>query len=113
MIMKTKPIFVIAFLLMATLQLSAFSATATEGDPVRVPLTEVALKTAIVDLEARAERLREAKKNATTRAEKQQIRAEIRGIKKEAKQLKQQASGGIYIGGGALLVIIVLLILLL
>lgn len=110
--MKTKPIFVIAFLLVTTLQLSVFSATATEGDPLRVPLTEVELKTAIVDLEARAEQLREAKKEATTRAEKKQIRAEIRDIKKEAKQLKQQASGGIYIGAGVLVVALLLVLLL-
>ena len=110
--MKTKLTFVIAFLLVAALQLPALSATTTEGDPVSVPMTEAELNTAIVDLTARVEVLKEAKKNATTRVEKKRIRAEIRDIKKEAKHLKQQANGGIYIGAGALVVIVLVLLLL-
>lgn len=109
--MKTKLTFIVAVLMMTTLQFSAFSAT-TPGDEPAAPMTEAELNTAIVDLSARVDVLKEAKKNATTQAEKKQIRSEIRDIKKEAKQLKQQANGGIYIGAGALLVLVIVLLLL-
>ena len=113
-IMKTKLFFVVAFFSAVALQTPAFSASSTGEHPDRVePMTAKELKSVVLDLEVRAKELREAKKVATTKAEKKQLRAEIRDIKKEARQLKQQADGGIYIGGGALIVVIVLLILLL
>ena len=112
--MKTKLFFVVSFLSAVALQTPAFAASSVNDDPVRVePMTESELKSAILDLQVRAQELREAKKNATTKAEKKQIRSQIRDIKKEAKMLKQQDNGGIYIGGGALIVLIVLLIVLL
>ena len=110
--MKTKLTFIVALLLTTTLQLPAFSSTVANDDPTAVTLTEAELKTAIEDLSTRVEMLKEAKKNAINRAEKKQIRSEIRDIKKEAKQLKQQANGGIYIGAGALVVIVLVLLLL-
>ena len=67
--MKTKLTFIAAFFLVTSLQ---FSAVAAEGEPL-VPMTEMELKTAILDLKARTEQLQEAKKSADTRAERKKI----------------------------------------
>lgn len=84
----------------------------TTSDPADKVMTEEEFKEAYNALKDRVDYLREAKKNAQTKAEKQKVQDEIRGIKEEAKELKQQQSGGLYIGAGALLVLVVLLLLL-
>lgn len=109
--MKTKAVF---FAMLACIfTFSSLSAVAS-NDPVEddQKMTQQEFQFALNALQERVENLKEAKKNADTRAEKVALRAEIKDVKKETRELKQQASGGIYIGGGALLVIILLLILL-
>jgi hypothetical protein len=82
----------------------------TTNTPIR---TKQEFKAAYEDLLKRGDALIIAKKNATTQAEKQQIKEDIKAVKKETKALKEQAvSGGIYIGGGALLILVLLLLLL-
>ena len=75
-------------------------------------LTKQEMETKISNLTEQISVLKIAKKQALTRAEKQQIKHEIRDIKKEARALKQQAGSGIYIGGGVLLVALLLILLL-
>ena len=110
--MKTKLTFVL-ILLMTVLQLVAFPAPVTGDDPAATTMTEAELNTAIMNLKTRVERLQESRKNATSREEKQQMRAEIRDIKKEAKQLKQQGSSGVFIGIGIGVLLALVLVLLL
>ncbi len=75
--------------------------------------TKEEFKAAYEDLLQRRDALKEAKKSAATREEKQQLKEDIKDIKKEAKALKQQAiGGGIYIGAGALIIILLLILLL-
>lgn len=89
------------------------SAPATDPADEADKMTKKEYQAALEVLKARVDMLRESKREADTRAEKKALRREIRDVRKEARQLKQEAlSGGIYIGGGALLIIILLLILL-
>ncbi|WKN33061.1 hypothetical protein PZB74_06850 [Porifericola rhodea] len=110
--MKTKVLFLT--LLSFTLSFSTLKVNAaTDPLPADEQMTKEEYQLALEQLEERVDVLKEAKKDATTKAEKEAIRSEIKDVKEEAKALKQQAmSGGIYIGGGALLVIVLLLILL-
>jgi hypothetical protein len=110
--MNAKPIlFILSFFL-----LSSFASFGTSIDaPVtedKKALNEETLKAKIDVLTERVEILKEAKKQAVSKQEKRQIRHEIRDIKKEAKALKQQVSGGIYIGTGVLIVALLLILLL-
>ena len=91
---------------------TSLPALADAPDDNATMLSEAELKAKISALTERIETLKEAKKYAVDREEKQQIRQEIRDIKKEAKVLKQQAGGGIYIGSGVLLLAILLILLL-
>jgi len=94
-----------------------FSLTSLSAEPANDPIaekekmTKQEYKMALNDLKAKVESLREAKREATTRAEKQALREDIKDVKKQAEALKQQNSG-IYIGGGALIIIILLILLL-
>lgn len=110
--MNTKPVlFFLSFCLMACFT----SLTALADSPANDKTTSVSTAELEVKINALSERmktLKEAKKHAVTRDEKQLIRHEIRDVKKEAKALKQQVSGGIYIGSGVLIVALLLILLL-
>lgn len=110
--MKTKPflLFLSFFLLIVFSSDLAVADAPPSND--NSTLSEQEVKAQINNLTERISVLKAAKKQALTKAEKQQIRHEIRDIKKEARALKQQASGGIYIGGGVLLVALLLILLL-
>jgi hypothetical protein len=110
--MKTK-----AFFLIAVMTLFSFSGLL--ADPVNEPsaddnkMSKQEYKAAVEVLKEKVKTLRQAKKEADTRAEKKAIRAEINDVKKEARELQQQeVGGGIYIGGGALIIIVLLILLL-
>ncbi|MCX2745280.1 hypothetical protein OO013_15485 [Mangrovivirga sp. M17] len=60
-------------------------------------------------LEERIKEIENMDLKTMERPERKEIKKELRGIKKE---MKQHASGGIYIGAGVLILIIILLILL-
>lgn len=109
--MKTKSVFFAVFF--CVFSFTSFNVSASDS-PVSDDhqMTKKEFQIALDALKQRVENLKEAKKNADTRVEKEALREEIKDVKKETRELKQQASGGIYIGGGALLVIILLLILL-
>ncbi|WPP48188.1 hypothetical protein [Catalinimonas niigatensis] len=109
--MKTKAVFFVA--LFCVLNFVSFSVSASDEPAADdQQMTKKEFQIALDALKERAENLKEAKKHALTQAEKKAFREEIKDVKKETRELKQQASGGIYIGGGALLVIVLLLILL-
>ena len=111
---------VTSLLLTAIFSLLAFtifpaSAETGPGDKVTTvsEMTKEEYKEALSVLKDRAENLKEAKKNATTEAEKQKLKEDIKEVKNETTLLKEQAAnGGIYIGGGALIIIILLILLL-
>lgn len=114
--MKTKP-FILKLIILAC-AMFVFMPSYADGvskepastTPIR---TKQEFKAAYEDLMRRGDALKTAKKNAATQAEKQQIKEDIKAVKKEAKELKEQAvSGGIYIGAGALLILVLLLLLL-
>lgn len=109
--MKTKSIFF--SLLLGLFVFSPFGAFAS-NDPIpeEKQMTEKEFQMAMDVLKTKVDNLKDAKREADTPAERKALRKEIKDVKKEARELKQQASGGIYIGGGALIVIILLLILL-
>jgi len=108
--MNAKPVlFILSFFLLFSFASFATSTPVKEDKKV---LSEEALKTKIDVLTKRVKVLKEAKKQAVSKQEKRQIRHEIRDIKKEAKALKQQVSGGIYIGSGVLIVALLLILLL-
>ncbi len=95
--------------------LICFSSVAVADTPTNDGNTALAEKEIRAKIDVLTERitdLKKAKKHATTKVERQQIRHEIRDVKKEAKALKQQVSGGIYIGTGVLLVALLLILLL-
>lgn len=113
--MKAKLFFFAA--LVSFFTFSTFPAFAeTTSDPtentVDKKMTEEEFKAAYHALKDRMDFLKEAKKNAKTKEERQKVQNEIRDVKEEAKQLKQQQSGGIYIGAGAIIVILILILLL-
>lgn len=91
-----------------------------ETDPVKTEkeqattkqLSKEEFKIAYKALKVKIQDLKQAKRHAETKLEKQKINAEIKGVKEEAKALKQQVSGGVYIGSGALIVILLLILLL-
>lgn len=112
--MNTKSIYLKMILLAFTMAfyLPSF---ANDTDIATAPKIETKeeYKAAVEALVKRKDALIEAKKNATSAAERKQIREDIQDIKKEAKYLKQQEiNGGIYIGGGALIILVLLLLLL-
>lgn len=108
--MKTKVVFFTLFF--CFFSFSSFYASAS-SDPTHDQMTKEEYQLALDVLKERVENLKEAKNEATTPAEKEALREEIKDVKKETRELKQQAmSGGIYIGGGALIVILLLLLLL-
>lgn len=110
--MKAKPVlFILSFFLFTCFGSFAYAVDAPTKE-VKSELSETELKARINVLTEKIEVLKEAKRQAVDKQEKQQIRHEIRDIKKEAKALKQQISGGIYIGTGVLLVALLLILLL-
>lgn len=113
--MKVKSFFLIAiFSLFALHTLPAFAETGPgdKGKTVK-EMTKEEFKEALSVLKVKAENLKDAKKNATTKEEKQKINEDIKDVKKETNMLKEQAAnGGIYIGGGALVIIVLLILLL-
>lgn len=111
--MNAKPFlfFLLVCLFSSFLSLEAVAADTPANDNATT-LSDVELKVKINTLAERVQTLKEAKKNAVSKVEKKQIRHEIRDIKKEAKALKQQVSGGVYIGTGVLLVALLLILLL-
>lgn len=115
--MKTKPLFfrMILFVCAMLFFIPLHAHDTDKKTPLNTPKLETKeeYKAAYEALLKRKEALIEARKNATTAAERKQIREEIQDIKSEAKALKEQAlSGGIYIGAGALLIILLLILLL-
>ena len=110
--MKAKPfLFILSFFLLFSFSSFAYTADVPSENTKSV-LSEAELKARINVLTERVEFLKEAKKQAVNKQEKRQIRHEIRDIKKEAKALKQQVGGGIYIGAGVLVVALLLILLL-
>ena len=105
---------VLSFLLVGTIPSLANGVDPEEATVDKKEATlELQKKADIVMLELKE--LKQAKKAATTRAEKKRIRAEAKSLRGELMVLNAEAqkigNGGIYIGTGTLLVIIIILLL--
>nr|WKN39589.1 hypothetical protein K4G66_12890 [Tunicatimonas sp. TK19036] len=107
---KPFPFFFSLFLMACLTSFTALADAPANDETTSVSTAELEIQ--INALTERLETLKEAKKHAVTKDEKQLIKHEIRDVKKEAKALKQQASGGIYIGSGVLIVALLLILLL-
>lgn len=90
-------------LLLAPAQLTAATGNDPEGDQLTVP-AEIGL------MLARLEEIKEIDASTLVRAEKRELRREVRSIDKD---LREYNGGGLYISVGAAILIILLLILLL
>lgn len=97
-----------AFLLLSVIpiQLNALPGTPTATTPTSIPVESPQVQA----LTARLNEIKELDRSTMSSAEKKVLRKEVRSIKKE---LKEQASGGVYLSVGAILIIVLLLILLL
>nr|WP_294939335.1 hypothetical protein [uncultured Flavobacterium sp.] len=106
--MKTTFLKAVVFFIMMNVTVSAYSFT-TETDPVT---TATPAKTEDVRGQQLVERLKEIRdmdKSELSRAEKKELRKEVKAIKKELAVDHK----GIYLSVGAIIIIILLLILLL
>jgi hypothetical protein len=84
-------------------------ALANTPDPAAVkPTTEVPAE--VQRMYDRLEEIKAMDKSEMTRAEKKELRKEVRAIKSD---LKASGNGGIYLSVGAIIIIVLLLILLL
>lgn len=110
--MNAKPVLSLLFFFLFFCPISIPALADAPTNDGEIVLNGIELKAKITVLTERIEFLQEAKKHAVDKQEKKDIQHEIRDIKKEAKALKQQVSGGIYIGGGVLIVALLLILLL-
>jgi len=102
-------------LMMSALSIMVFPTSALAGNNDKVITNTLAPENTAVPAEVQAmyDRLEEIKKmdkSELTRAEKKELRKEVRAIKAD---LKASGNGGVYLSVGAIIIIILLLILLL
>jgi hypothetical protein len=95
------------FALMAIALPAAAATIVPETVPVKEPVKTENLR--VQQLTQRLEEIKMMDKSELTRMEKKNLRKEVRGMKKEMKELK----GGVYLSVGAIIIVILLLILLL
>lgn len=101
--MKIKTIFRAAIMMiMLAILVPAPAARATEVTPVETPENKAARLT------QRLEEIKAMDMKSMSRAEKKQLRGEVRAIKKEMKAM----SGGVYLSVGAVVLIVLLILLL-
>ena len=104
--MKLKSIF---FALLTLLTLASSPVMATETPKEKVELTE-AQKARISELTKRVETIKGMNRSKLSKAERKNLRKELKNINAEAKAIQGQ---GIYISLGALIIAVLLLIILL
>lgn len=96
-------------MLVFTLAISANTVSAAgKNDKIKTEMTaeqQIQLK----QITDRVQEIRAMDKSQLTKAEKKELRKELRGLKKQANAL----GGGIYLSVGAIIIIILLLILIL
>jgi len=111
--MKRK-IYLLVSILM--LSLAAFNAKAGSLEPKTLDketianMTEEQKQARIQEIKGRVEEIRAMDKSKMNKTERKELRAELKGMRKEAQAL---GAGGIYLSLGAVIVIIVVLILIL
>ena len=85
-----------------------FSTQAKTGEPVK--LTDEQIELRVAEIKNRVEEIRAMDKSDLTRAQRKELRTELREMKKQANAI---SNGGVYLSLGAIIIIILLLILLL
>jgi DNA gyrase/topoisomerase IV subunit A len=97
-----------SLVLVFTLGISANTATAAENNKPKTELT-TEQKVQFEKLVSRVEQIRDMDKSNLTRTEKRALRKELKELKEQARALNQ----GVYLSVGAIIIIILLLILIL
>lgn len=95
--------FLLAMICTLPVMATAISAPVTTSIPVKGEDPRAA------QLKQRLEEIKNMDKSSLTRADKKDLRKEVKGIRKEMKTI----SGGVYLSVGAIIIVILLLILLL
>ena len=98
-----------SLVLIFTLGISANTVSAAENNKVKTELT-AEQKAQFEKLTNRVEEIRKMDKSDLSRAEKKELRKELRELKSQARAL---GAGGVYLSVGAIIIIILLLILIL
>ena len=112
--MKTRKIVFFLSVLLFLFNFRGYSNGPSGGSaPVTLPskealanMTEEQKQALVQQMNERVEYIKEMDKSELTKAERKELRTELRGMKKEARQVS-----GVYISVGALIIIILLLIL--
>jgi hypothetical protein len=100
-----------ALLSLSTVTANASGVESKEAIVARVATMTAAQKEANVNaIKLRVEEIRNMDKSTLTRAERKELRSELRAMKFEANA---SSSGGIYLSLGAIIIVILLLILIL
>lgn len=97
-----------SLVLVFTLGISANTANAAENNKPKTELT-TEQKVQFEKLVSRVEQIRDMDKSNLTRTEKRALRKELKELKEQARALNQ----GVYLSVGAIIIIILLLILIL
>ncbi len=102
------------FFINTSLAILLFGGTATgafAGDSAAVKTTEISAeaKVRLDEIDSRVNEIKEMDFTEMSKEERKEIRAELKDLKKEAKN----NGGGLYISTGALIIILILLIILL
>lgn len=107
--MKAKILKTVLLVILMTVSLTANSSTVTSGPEPRMgndPKIEDARAQNLIN---RLEEIKAMTKSDLTRAEKKELRKEVKSIKKELKA----TGNGVYLSVGAIIIVILLLILIL
>lgn len=102
-LIRTTSLFVLMAIALPATAAAIVPESPTAKDPVKTENVRVQ------QLTQRLEEIRAMDKSELTRMEKKNLRKEVRGMKKEMKELK----GGVYLSVGAIIIVVLLLILLL
>lgn len=97
-----------SLVLIFTLGISANTVSAAENNKVKTEMT-TEQKAQFERIVNRVEEIRKMDKSDLTRAEKKELRKELRELKSQANAMK----GGVYLSVGAIIIIILVLILIL
>ncbi|HEY6899569.1 MAG TPA: hypothetical protein VI233_02955 [Puia sp.] len=110
--MKTRKFILILPVLLCFISFRALSADITPG-PVELPskealanMTHEQKEALVLQMKERAEAIKAMDKSQLSRQERKALRAELKGMKREAREVT-----GVYISIGALIIIILLLII--
>lgn len=105
---KTISILCFAFFLLINANSSFAASVSTEPVPVTA-MTDAEKTARLEEIQSRVAEIKSMDKSSLSKAERKDLRKELRAMNKEAKEMK----GGVYLSVGAIIIIILVLILIL